>query len=164
MITRLLSSQTISAPFKCEHKLWVTCTLQIHLTVDNLRNKFELRTALNLRLFPFILWNLERACPFFCKKHLRLSFLKYCSKWEIKVANWWYGCGLQIKNAFRTIDDLGEQEKFNLWTFLQCSLIYTVAAVMQPLLQCTLICGNSLANGFRDCMACSTTCNECVRM
>ena len=71
----------------------------------------------------------QQACPFFCKKLLRLSFLKYCSKWELKVANGLYDCGLQIKTVSRTVDDLGEKEKFNLWTLLQCSLIYTVATV-----------------------------------
>ena len=116
-------------------------------------------TLLNIMLVYY-----QRACPFFCQKLLRLSFLKYCSKWELKVANRSYGRGLQIENVSRTIDDLGEQGKFNLWTLLQLSLIYTAAAVMQTLLQCTLICGNSLGNGFRDSIACSKMCKECVMM
>ena len=73
---------------------------------------------------------IERACPFFCKKLLRLLFLKYCSKWELKVANWLYGHGLQIETVSRTRDDLGDQEKFNPWTLLQRSLINTAAALV----------------------------------
>ena len=66
---------------------------------------------------------------FFSKKLLRHSFLKYCSKLELKVANWLYGRGLEIKTGSRSVDDLGEQKKINLCTLLWCPLIYNVTAV-----------------------------------
>ena len=62
----------------------------------------------------FVVGKVFATCPFFCKKLLRISFLKYCSKWELKVAKQSYVRGLHIKTVSITVDDLGEQKKFNI--------------------------------------------------
>ena len=51
-----------------------------------------------------------------------------------------HDCGLQIETVFRTVGDLGDRKKINLWGL--------------QLLEGTLICGNSVINGFRGSMMC----------